>query len=277
MVEKSLGKRYIEPKLIREFRERFYGQIHDLKSLELINGIYMFQMEEGRSYVTRDILYERLEIEPSRMRAYDSRLKTFLETGWFELDNGIKGRYRLTPIGRLYISEHADRIDKILAAVTYEETLQYAMKAKVNPPELISMPSVRNNCILRLTKKGYEVIKTDEERVTMIYQILQDHALVEVVLEANEIEIRTTSNYVHTFKRPVGIRSFFDIEGIKGLDIDEEKFVLALTVMVLYQVLQTIIEVSMIEGGGWKFLKSFDFIVLRAERETQPKYYTLNQ
>lgn len=277
MVEKSLGKRYIEPKLIREFKERFYGQIYDLKSLELISGIYLFQMEEGRSYVTRDILYERLEIEPSRMRAYDSRLKTLLETGWFELDNGIKGRYRLTSIGRLHIAEHADRIDKILAAVTYEETLQYAMKAKVNPPELMSMPNVRNNCILRLTKKGYEAIKTDEERAIMIYQILQDHALVEVVLEANEIEIRTTSNYVHTFKRPVGFCSFFDIEGIKALDIDEEKFVLALSVMVLYQVLQTIIEVSMIEGGGWKFLKSFDFIVLRAERETQPKYYILNQ
>ncbi|MDH5687333.1 MAG: hypothetical protein OEZ48_05695 [Candidatus Bathyarchaeota archaeon] len=277
MVEKSLGKRYIEPKLIREFRERFYGQIHDLKSLELINGIYLFQMFSGRSYVTRDTLYERLEIEPSRIRAYDSRLKTLLETGWFELDNGIKGRYRLTPLGRLQVAERADRIDRTLAAVTYEETLQYAMKAKVNPPELMSMPNVRNNCILRLTKKGYEAIKTDGERVIMIYQILQDHALVEVVLEANEIEIRTTSNYVHTFKRPVGVSSFFDIEGIKALDIDEEKFVLALTVMVLYQVLQTIIEVSMIEGGGWKFLKSFDFIVLRAERETQPKYYILNQ
>ena len=73
MVEKRIGKRVKESELLRRFREKFFGQVYDLKSFELMIGIYMFQMEERRRYVTRNDLCERLEIEPSRVRAYDTR------------------------------------------------------------------------------------------------------------------------------------------------------------------------------------------------------------
>jgi hypothetical protein len=275
MVDKKLGKRYVEPELIRDFREKFFAQVHDLKSLELIAGINMFQMEEGKKYVTRDTLYKRLEIEQSKMRAYDGRLKSLTETGWLELDDKIKGRYRLTSIGRLYITEHAESIVRVMSVVTYEGTLQFVMRAKVTPSELMNLPNVKKNCALKLSKKGYQTIRHDEDRLILLYRIFQDHALVEALFQGDEIEVRTTSNYVHTLKRPTGIQGFFNLEKIKALDINEEKIVMSLTILVLNQILQTILEVTMIDSGAWRFLKLMDFEVVEARVVDQPKYYLL--
>jgi len=270
MVEKDIGKRQAEPELLRQFRERFFGQVYDLKSFELILGVYMFQMEEERKNVTRDTLYERLGIEPSRMRTYDERLKSLLEAGWLELDNATKGRYRLTPIARFYITEHAESSNKVLATVTYEETLQFRVKAKVSPPELMNIPKIRDGFKLKLIKRGYEIVRSDGDRLVLVNQHLQDYALIEMVLQGNEIEIRTTSNFVHTIKR---LKELLQLEEIKELGINEERTLQTLTVMVLNQIWQTIKEVAFIEAGAWKFFKSLNLVVTEVKKEDQPKYY----
>ena len=272
MFEKGIRKRQEEPELLEQFRKRFFGEVYDLKSFELILGIYMFQMEEGRKYVTRDTLYERLEIEPSKMRAYDTRLKSLLEAGWLELDDEIKGRYRLTPIARFYIAEHAESANMVLATVTYEETLQFMIKAKVNPPELMNNPEVRNGCKLKLIKRGYEIVRSDEDILVLVNQRLRDYALVETVLQSNEVEIRITSNFVHATKR---LKELLQLEEIGKLNMDEERTLQALSVMVLNQVWQTIKEVAFIEAGYWKFFKSLDLAVKEVKKEDQPKYYIL--
>jgi len=273
MVEKDIGKRYVEPKLLKQFRERFFGLVYDLKSSELILGIYMFQMEEGRKYVTRDTLYERLEIEPSRMRAYDERLKSLLEAGWLELDDAIKGRYRLTPIARFYISEHAESANKVLATVTYEGTLQFMVKAKVNPPELMNIPKVRDGIKLKLIKRGYEIVRSDGDRLVLLNQRLQDYALIEMVLQGNEIEIRSTSNSVHTIKLLRELLQWTSPEEIKELNVDEEKILRVLPIMVLSQIWQTIKDVAFIEAGAWKFFKLLNLVVTEVKKEDQPKYH----
>jgi len=272
MVEKRIGKRAKDPELLRQFREKFFGQVYDLKSFELIIGIYMFQMEERRRYVTRNDLCERLEIEPSRVRAYDTRLQSLLEAGWLELDEGIKGRYRLTPLARLYIREHAESSNRVLATVTYEETLQFVIRAEISPPEIVEFPEVRNECKLKLIKRGYEVVRSDEDRLILIYQPLQDHALIEMVLQGAEIEIRITSNFVHTTKR---VKQLLQIDEIRELNISEENILQALAVMILNQIWQTIVEVAVIDAGAWKLFKSLDVRVTEARKEDQPKYYLL--
>lgn len=269
MVEKSVGKRVKEPELLRRFRDKFFGKVFDLKSFELIVGIYSFK-EESKNYVTRDTLYERLKIEPSRTRAYDERLKSLLETGWLELDGSIKGRYRLTPIARFAIAELAQSTTKVIAAVTYEGTLQFVVKAKVNPPELMNIPKVREGCKLKLIKRGYEIVRSDDNITVLVNQRLQDYVLVEVALQGNEIEVRTTCNFVHTTKR---LEEILQVEEIRKLGIDEERTLQALTVMVLNQVWQIIKEVAIIETGSWEFFKSLDLIVTEARKEDQPKYY----
>lgn len=271
MVEKHIGKRYIEPHLLRQFRERFFGQVYDLKSFELITGIYMFQTEEGRKYVTRDTLYGRLEIEPSKTRAYDERLKSLLEASWLELDNAINGRYRLTPLARLYIEDVGESTNRMFAAVTYEETLQFLISAKVNPPELMST-RVRNGCQLKLIKRGYEIVGSDAERLVLVNQSLQDYALVEVVLQNNEIEIRTTSNSEHTTKL---LKELLEFEGIRKLGVDEERILQALAVMVLSQLWKTIKITAFVEEGAWRYLGSIDLVVTEAKKEHRPKYYLL--
>jgi len=272
MVEKNVGKRRVEPEMLKQFKEKFFGQVYDIKSFELIVGIYMFQMEEGKKYVTRDTLYERLEIEPSRKRAYDERLKSLLEAGWLELDDAIKGRYRPTPIARFAIEELAESTSKVIAAVTYEETSQFVVKAKINPPELMNIPNVREGCKLKLIKRGYEIVRSDDNTSVLLNQRLEDHALIEVMLQGSEIEIRTTSNFVHMTKR---LKNILQLEEIKELGVDEEKILQSLTVMVLNQIWQTIVEVAMIEAGAWRLFKSLDLIVTEAKKEDQPKYYLL--
>jgi hypothetical protein len=271
VVEKHIVKLYKEPELLGQFRERFFGQVYDLKSFKLLTGIYMFEMEEGRKYVTRDILYARMEIEPSKVRAYDERLKSLLEAGWLELDNAIKGRYRLTPLARLYVEDVGESTNRMFAAVTYEETIQYVIRAKVNPPEILST-RVRNGCQLKLIKRGYEVVGSDAERFVLMNRRLEDYALVEVAFRDNEIEIRATSNSGHTTKLLTELLQF---EGIKKLGVDEEGILQTLAVMVLSQLWRTIFITAFIEEGAWKYLDSIDLVLTEAKREHQPRYYLL--
>jgi|GEM_PF-2342938 len=255
--------------LLKQKRDKFFGKIYDNKSLLLLMGIHSFK-EETKKYVTRDTLYERLEIEPSKTRAYDERLKSLLEAGWLELDDAIKGRYRLTPIARFTIAEIAETTNKVVAAVSYEETLQFVVKAKVNPPELMNNPKIKDGCNLKLIKRGYEIVRSDYDRSVLVNQRLQDYVLVEVALHGNEIEVRTTSNFIHTTKR---LKDVVQGEEIEKLGIDEEKTVQTLTLMVLNQVWQIIKEEVLLETGSWDFFKSLNLTVTEARKEEQPKYY----
>ncbi len=174
-----------------------------------------------------------MEIEPSKTRTYDERLKSLLEVGWLELDGAIKGRYRLMPIAHFAITEIAESTNKIIAAVTYEETLQFFVKAKVNPPQLMNTSKDREDCKPKLIRRGYEIVRSDDEMSVFVNQRLQDYVLIEVALQGNEIEVRTTSNFIHTTKR---LKEVLQGEEIKKLGIDEERTLQALTVMVLNQV-----------------------------------------
>jgi hypothetical protein len=259
---------------MKDFTEIFLGEVHDLKALRLIVGIYT--PSEGKNYVTRDTLYERLKIDPSKTRAYDSRLKSLLEAGWLELDGQIKGRYKLSPMGRMYIIEHVEISNKITSIVTYEGTKQYVIKMEVNPSETVDFKNIRDYCMFQLVKRGYQLIRSSDNKIFLVYRDLWDHALIEVILRDNQVEVRTTSNFVHLLKRLGWTLDYFKVGEVKKLDLNEEKIIISLSIMVLNQILQTIMEGVMIESGSWKHpTKLVKMKVKEAKKEDKPKYHLL--
>ncbi|NHJ33405.1 MAG: hypothetical protein FK732_11135 [Asgard group archaeon] len=58
----------------------------------------------------------------------------------------------------------------VMSSITYKDTLQFVINAKILPSEVMKLPNIKNKCKTKLARKGNQIMRTnDDNKVTLLY------------------------------------------------------------------------------------------------------------